>query len=268
MKQKRISAIDLLQEKYPQYSTKELYSFIMCGEVKIKDETIKDKNYKVSPLEDIIIIKKKWVSRGGEKLEHILKKWNINCLNKLVLDAGSSTGGFTDAVISYGAKRVYAVDVGYNQLCYSLRIDPRVEVMEKTNIMSVTNLEPAPDFAVADLSFRSLKGAAVHILNLTRENALYALIKPQFEIKKTKNFNGIIRDKAILFDVLFSLAETLEKEGVKIEALTTSPIKGAKGNVEFLSKLSIEQQNKNFSNEQAIKKFFNKEEKIIEGLLM
>ena len=254
MKSGREKLIKVLTAEFPDYTEKELYSMIMCGEVKVGDETVREAARKINPEANITIAVKRWVSRGGEKLDSAIKTWDINCNGKVVLDAGASTGGFTDCLIHYGAVLVHSVDVGYNQLDYRLRSDSRVNVLERTNIMSVKQLDPAVDFAVADLSFRSIKGAAGHILRLTSENMLIALVKPQFELADTTGFDGVIRDDEVLQKVLFETAAGLESEGVKVNAVISSPIRGGKGNREFLFKLQI-CENEEIGNENIIRDF-------------
>jgi 23S rRNA (cytidine1920-2'-O)/16S rRNA (cytidine1409-2'-O)-methyltransferase len=248
MKSKLLPVIEILIEQLPEFSEKELFAMLLCGEIKIDGETIRDPRRKVDPLKLIVPERKRWVSRGGIKLEHALDVWKIDPEGKTILDAGSSTGGFTDCLLQKGAIKVHSVDVGYNQLDYKLRIDPRVNVLERTNIMSVSVLEPEPNFAVADLSFRSISGAASVILKLTTENLLIALIKPQFELAETAGFDGVIRDREVLNDVLRATALAVEKEGVRLHAVLESPIKGGKGNVEFLFQLSLAHSTSQFSN--------------------
>ena len=131
------------------------------------------------------------------------------------------------------------MDVGYNQLDYRLRTDPRVIVRERTNVMALESLEPVPDFAVADLSFRSLRGAARHILSLTSSGEMIALIKPQYEWRDPgESFDGIVRDEDVLIDLLISLKNDLRSEGVTMAALIFSPVRGRKGNREFLCRLT------------------------------
>ena len=240
--------IEILSGRNAEYTEKELYSMIMCGEIKVNGETIRDPRRKISNEDKITLTTRKWVSRGGEKLAHALTNWDISPAGKVVLDAGASTGGFTDCLLQNGAVLVHAVDVGYNQLDYRLRTDSRVNVLERTNIMSVMKLEPQPDFAVADLSFRSISGAATKILKLTSGNLLIALIKPQFELAATEGFDGVIRDSNLLIDVLKQTAANLEIEGIEILDVLKSPIKGGKGNTEFLFKLAIAEDEENISN--------------------
>ena len=235
MKEKKRRLIDILCEKYPENNRKDLNSMIFCGEVFINNEKLRDPSFLISDKDIIEIIRKKYVSRGGLKLEKVLDIWKINIKGKFILDAGCSTGGFTDCLLQNGAAGIYAVDVGFNQLDYKLRKDSRVTVFEKTNIMDIGELNPVPDFAVADISFRSIRTAASHIIELTREKKLAALIKPQFEIsKKSGDFDGVIRDITTLENVLSILCEDLFREGAYISSILESPIRGKKGgNREF-----------------------------------
>lgn len=233
---KKLSLIEIVSKRFPETHRDVLYAKIMCGEVLVKGEKMSDPSSKVSIDSDIQIVEKKFVSRGGVKLEAALAGWNIDVTGKNVLDAGSSTGGFTDCLLKSGAACVHSVDVGYNQLAYSLRTDKRVNVLEKTNIMHIDALRPLPDLAVVDLSFRSISGAARHIIDLTAEKWLIALVKPQFEIdsKKYPDFTGIIRDNSVLKNVLSSVLEKIDKDRLYVEKVMLSPVKGRKGNTEFL----------------------------------
>ena len=147
----------------------------------------------------------KYVSRGGFKLEKALSEFGMDVTGLVMLDAGSSTGGFTDCLLQNGAKAVHSVDVGFNLLDFKIRNDSRVVVHEKQNIMTLTKeaLVPAPQAAVADLSFRSIKGAASHILDLVGDTWLIALIKPQFEVPKwQENFFGVVDDPDLMRQTL------------------------------------------------------------------
>lgn len=259
MDKKKIELIELLSQRFSDYSRKELYSMIMCGEIQVDGETIRNTRQKINQDSILNLKAKKWVSRGGEKLEHAITCWNISVEGKIVLDAGASTGGFTDCLLSHGASAVHAVDVGYNQLDYKLRTDGRVHVLERTNIMSVEKLDPLPDFAVADLSFRSIKGAAAHILGLTGGNMLIALIKPQFEVEASEvtGFDGVIRDERLLNKVLKETAYALEEENILIIEILKSPIKGGKGNTEFLFRLKTAESNQKVNNQAVLNTFLN-----------
>lgn len=229
----------MLKHHFPDREEKVLTSLIICGKVKSQGETIRDPRRKVSLAVCPEIIEDRYVSRGGYKLEKALDDWNILPSGRVILDAGASSGGFTDCLLQRGARLVHAVDVGYNQLDYRLRRDPRVLVHERTNIMALPALDPVPDWAVMDLSFRSLRKAARHVLSLCRDNILIALIKPQFEwVDPPASFDGVIKDDSVLLSVLASLAMDLREEGVVIEDWMESPIRGTKGNREFLGWLS------------------------------
>ena len=237
MKTRRRALIDILAQRYPEIQREELYASIMCGEVRIGSETARDPRALVDPSVPVAFERRRFVSRGGEKLSAALETWGVAVRDKVILDAGCSTGGFTDALLQNGASRVYAVDVGYNQIDYRLRNDPRVILRERTNIMSLApgSLSPPPHGAVADLSFRSLAGAAVRILSLTTEGWCVALGKPQFEIDEpTDDFHGVVRARAQVFDIMASLFARLRAEGVIVRRVMASPILGRKGNREFL----------------------------------
>lgn len=180
-----------------------------------------------------------FVSRGGLKLEQALKVFGIPVTGRVALDVGSSTGGFTDCLLQNGAAKVYAVDVGTNQLAWKLRQDPRVVSMEKTNIRDVTRAEiPEPvDLIVCDASFIGLRTALPAALALAAPGAhLAALIKPQFEVGKGRvGKGGIVREPELHKEVCETVATWLaEQPGWTVLGVTDSPITGAEGNKEFL----------------------------------
>ena len=195
----------------------------------------------VAPDEPIVVAgpPARFVGRGGEKLAAALDGFSIDVTDLLVLDAGSSTGGFTDCVLQAGARRVIAVDVGRGQLHQRLRVDPRVEVRERTNIRSLApgDLGDLVDLVVADLSFISLRTVTPALLGLVRpEGDLVLLVKPQFEAGRqeaSKN-RGVITDPDVWQRVLREVSGTLGDHGTAIMGLMTSPLRGADGNVEFL----------------------------------
>jgi len=183
-----------------------------------------------------------YVSRGGQKLEKALEYFDISPEGKVCIDCGASTGGFTDCLLQKGAKLVYAVDVGYGQLAWSLRTDERVVVMERTNIRYVTPdmLEHKPELAVIDLSFISLALVlpVVHKL-LTESCDVISLIKPQFEAGKGKvGKKGVVRDPEIHKEVLDAFIQNTENAGFLVRGITYSPVKGPKGNIEYLGWIS------------------------------
>ncbi len=231
----KTSLLDLLVHNYPDKKREELYALVVCGKVTVSGELCKNPKERIDKSKTLAIQENHaYVSRGGEKLAHALEAWNIATKNKVWIDAGASTGGFTDVLLRKGAKQVYAVDVGYNQLDYRLRQDNRVVVMERTNVMHLTPLDPVPHGVVADLSFRSLRHAAKHLLSLTSESFGVFLLKPQFEIEKTDSFHGVIRDPKVIEDVCTQTIQRLQQEGVAVDHIIESPILGRKGNREFL----------------------------------
>ncbi len=180
-----------------------------------------------------------YVSRGGLKLERALDHFAIPVVGRIALDVGASTGGFTDCLLQRGAAKVYAVDVGTNQLAWKLRTDPRVVSMEKTNIRDVTRavLAEPVDLVVCDASFIGLRTALPAALALAAPGAhLTALIKPQFEVGKGRvGKGGIVRDPALHDEVRATISTWLgEQPGWTVLGVTDSPIEGAEGNKEFL----------------------------------
>ena len=182
-----------------------------------------------------------YVSRGGFKLEKALQVFPLNVTGLHCIDCGASTGGFTDVLLQNGAEKVYAVDVGYGQLAWSLRNDPRVVSMERTNVRYLTS-EQIPellDLAVMDLSFISLRLIlpAVHPL-LKEDAAVVCLIKPQFEAGREEvGKKGVVRDPAVHKQVLERFLESVPEFGFTVMGLDFSPIRGPEGNIEYLGYL-------------------------------
>ena len=184
---------------------------------------------------------KQFVSRGGKKIEKALGYFKIDPAGLVVMDVGASTGGFTDCLLQRGAVKVYSIDVGYGQLAYQLRIDPRVKCMERTNIRYVTPdmLEETPSLAVIDVSFISLRLVLPVVAGLLDDTGRIAcLIKPQFEAGKGKvGKKGVVRDSEIHREVLAAFIENAHAAGMHVHDMTFSPIKGPEGNIEFLGYL-------------------------------
>jgi 23S rRNA (cytidine1920-2'-O)/16S rRNA (cytidine1409-2'-O)-methyltransferase len=181
----------------------------------------------------------RFVGRGGEKLAGALERFQLDLEGCIVLDAGASTGGFTDCALQAGAARVLAVDVGRGQLHQRLRTDPRVDVRERTNVRSLApgDLGPLADVVVADLSFISLRTVLDALLGLARPGAaLVWLVKPQFEAgrQEAARGRGVIADPEVWRRVLEEVAAALDERGAAIMGVMASPLRGADGNVEFL----------------------------------
>ena len=194
----------------------------------------------VAPAESVVVAGEpaRFVSRGGEKLDAALDAWAIDVRGRRVLDAGASTGGFTDCLRQRGAEPVIAVDVGHGQLAWSLRNDPGVVVLERTNLRHLDALPGGPaELAVADLSFISLRTVAPALVRLTVPTAEYVLlVKPQFEAGRARiGSGGIVRDPAVHREVLGEVVGGLAPLGIVVNDLRRSPLTGADGNVEFLA---------------------------------
>jgi len=229
---------------------KEANTWIMMKKVLIDDQVVWSLHEKI-PVSGKVRIKeyykKQYVNKGGFKLEAAISKFAIDVENKIVLDSGASTGGFTDCWLQHGAKLVYAVDVGYGQLAGKLAIDPRVVNMEKTNISSpkLVCLEPKPDIISLDLSYLSLKKAVPLCKEILKEKGLVVcLIKPIYEVESSEiRRNGDINQRDILYDVLINLCEFFINNGLNILGLTNSPIRGNKGTLEYLIAVSWSYEN-------------------------
>ena len=187
------------------------------------------------------------VSRGGLKLEKAMETFSLPSLDGVTaIDAGASTGGFTDCMLQNGAAKVYAVDVGYGQLAWKLREDPRVVCMERTNVRYLTKEDiPEPlDFGSVDVSFISLHLILPALRPLMKENgSLVCLIKPQFEAGKEKvGKKGVVRDKKVHLEVLEQFLRHAAESDFFVKELTFSPIRGPEGNIEYLGHLTVAQQ--------------------------
>lgn len=183
-----------------------------------------------------------YVSRGGLKLEKALRQFQIDIENKVALDVGASTGGFTHCLISHGARRVYSVDCGYGQLDWKLRNDPRVVVLERRNIryLEVSDLPSLADLATIDVSFISLRLVLPKVKTLLSGGGeIIALIKPQFEVGKGKvGKGGVVRSSAEHVRVIDEIKEAARGLGFTTQGVTESPLLGPKGNKEFLIHLT------------------------------
>lgn len=244
--------LDVLLLELGYYESREkAKAAIMAGLVFIGTERVDKAGTKV-PRDAAITVKGSlhpYVSRGGLKLEKAIKHFNLDLRDVIMIDIGASTGGFTDCALQNGASRVYAVDVGYNQLDWSLRQDNRVQVLERTNFRHMTSEQldgPKPSFATIDVSFISLKlilPVLAGLLELGGQTV--ALIKPQFEAGREQvGKSGVIRDPAVHGNVLREVLTTANKLGFELKGLTYSPITGGEGNIEFLAYWTLAQQDK------------------------
>ncbi|MDI6906778.1 MAG: TlyA family RNA methyltransferase [Thermoanaerobacterales bacterium] len=215
-------------------------SAVMAGHVYVSGRCV-DKPGTPVPPDAVVEVRgtdRPYVSRGGLKLEGAITAFGIDLRGKVVLDAGASTGGFTDCALQHGARRVYAVDVGYGQLDWSLRTDPRVTVLERANIRYLDSeaLDESPDFVTVDLSFISLGKVLPNIDRLVAADAeAMLLVKPQFEAGPEKvGKKGVVRDPAVHAEVLGRVLDTVRGLGWQVRGVAFSPIRGPEGNIEYL----------------------------------
>lgn len=215
-------------------------ALIMAGQVYVngQKELKAGANIKITDQIEVRGPQNPFVSRGGLKLQKAAKNFDINLEDCVCMDIGASTGGFTDCMLSYGAKKVYAIDVGYGQLAWKLRTDERVVNMERTNFRYVTH-EQIPediDFASVDVSFISLKIILPVLRELLRDSGeAVCLIKPQFEAGKDKiGKKGVVRDPQVHTDVVNSIVDFAFENRFTIKNIDYSPIKGPEGNIEYL----------------------------------
>ncbi len=222
-------------------------ALIMAGKVLVNN-VLADKPGTLIVDDAIVIVKQDdnpFVSRGGLKLEEALKNIPISVKGFTCLDIGASTGGFTDCLLQYGAQKVYAVDVGYGQFDWSLRQDPKVVVIERTNIrhMPYDIINEKVDLVVADTSFISLKTVIPSAQKFMRkETQVLALIKPQFEAgRKNVGKGGVVKDPEIRKKVIQDLTFFFKEKGFKVNQVVPSPILGPKGNKEYIISLTFKE---------------------------
>ncbi len=209
---------------------------ILAGKVTVDGKTAEKPAFDVTT-EEVLLTEKEeaMVGRGGKKLFKALTEFSINLYGKVCLDAGASTGGFTEQMLKSGAAKVYAVDVGSDQLAESLKADLRVVNLEKTDIRDL-NISDKADFFSADVSFISLTQVLYHLGRLTTPEARgVCLVKPQFEAgREYVGKKGVVKDKKVHIKVLSDIMDFAEKQGFLIKGLTFSPISGQNGNIEYL----------------------------------
>ncbi len=227
----------LLVERGLAESRSQAQRLIMAGEVRVAGE-VADKPGRQVPVDAPIEVmaRPRFVSRGGEKLEAALNRFGLDVRGWVAADVGASTGGFTDCLLQRGAARVYAIDVGYGQLAWRLRNDPRVVVMERTNARYLERLPEPVDLVTIDVSFISLRLIFPRAVNwLKAEGHVIALIKPQFEAgRREVGKGGVVRDPAVHRTVLARVLTAAADLGLGLQGLMPSPLLGPAGNVEFL----------------------------------
>jgi 23S rRNA (cytidine1920-2'-O)/16S rRNA (cytidine1409-2'-O)-methyltransferase len=245
----------LLVERELAETRQRAQALIMAGDVQVNERVI-DKAGTLVPVESNVTVRAplQYVGRGGFKLEGALDVFELEVRNKICVDIGASTGGFTDCLLQRGAARVYAIDVGYGQLAWKLRNDPRVVVMDRLNVRHLESLPEPIDLAVIDVSFISLTlviPIAKSILN--PNGACIALIKPQFEAGREQvGKGGVVRDANVHRSVIEKVARHAMENGWRMRGMCRSPISGADGNVEFLIYLSLDQSGENIDPAQAV----------------
>ena len=240
---KKIRLDVLLVEKGFVESRQKAQTTIMSGLVFVNNQKVDKPGTSVAEDAEIEVRGNalKYVSRGGLKLEKAMQLWPINLKDCICMDVGASTGGFTDCMLQNGAMKVYAVDVGYGQLAWSLRSDERVVCLERTNARYLNHeiIPDEPDFSSVDVSFISLKLILPAIAAVLRDQGhVVCLIKPQFEAGKEKvGKKGVVRDPAVHLEVLENFFVHAKESGFTVLNLTFSPIRGPEGNIEYLGYL-------------------------------
>ena len=245
MKVKKRLDVLLVEQGYADNRTK-AQAIIMSGNVYVEGQKA-DKpgtSYEETAAVEVRGAVCPYVSRGGLKLEKALRDFGVDPKGYVCSDSGASTGGFTDCLLQQGASKVFAIDVGYGQLDWKIRSDPRVVVMERTNVRYVTpeQLGEPLDLSVIDVSFISLKIVLPVIKTFLKpgKGQVLCLIKPQFEAGKEKvGKKGVVRDPAVHKEVLDGFVELAREIGFTILGLTFSPVKGPEGNIEFLAHLTL-----------------------------
>lgn len=226
----------LIQQKYVQ-TRQEAFAWVMAGRVFVNGQLTHSAAQAIKPTDQVLVNQKvSFVSRGGDKLAPALESFQIQIQDKVCLDTGSSTGGFTDCLLRLGAQSVWAIDVGKGLLDPHVRSNPRVKVMEERHILKVSpgELNPAPTFATIDLSFISLTHVLPHLWQLLAEpKEVLALVKPQFEVSPKDAPKGIVRSDTVLQQAIETVKQVAIETGWRIQGLIPSTVKGKKGNQEF-----------------------------------
>ncbi len=241
---------------------------IMAGDVKVDGNVITKAGFQFELKENTVFEIKSmpFVSRGGFKLDKAIKAFSIDLKNRICLDAGASTGGFTDCMLQNGARKVYSVDVGYGQIAWKLRNDDKVKVIEKVNVKNCCEDEiysendERADFLTMDLSFISITKVIDNLIKLANKDnfEIVSLIKPQFEAGKEQvGKNGVVREKATHIEVIQKVLDYCISLNLYVKDLTFSPIKGPKGNIEYLVYLTNQKTENNICIEDVVNSAHN-----------
>lgn len=241
MKKKKCTVLEKLLAENWFSDEKEAKAWVMMKKVLINDEVVWSLSEKISCDSKVRIkeyYKRQYVNKGGLKLEKALKCFEIDANDKIVLDCGASTGGFTDCWLQHGVKKVYSVDVGYGQLAGKLAIDDRVVNMEKTNLSDerLTRLDPKPEMISLDLSYLSLKKALPICQNILKDSGMMiCLIKPIYEVDSSEiRRTGNINQKEVLKEILNDICKFYVEQNLNILGITNSPVTGNSGTLEYL----------------------------------
>lgn len=247
----------LIEQKFFD-SKQKAQAAIISKLVKVNDKIIDKAGTMIKPDSVITLVQdleSKYVSRGGFKLEKALESFNCNVKDKIFLDIGASTGGFTDCLLKNGAKFVYSIDVGYGQIDWAIRQNEKVKVIERCNARYLKpeelyiNNEEKADAAVIDVSFISLEKIIPNLLNLLKDEFfIIALVKPQFEAGKENLKKGVVISSSIHEQVLINFTKFLESINKRLVDIDFSPIKGPSGNIEFLAYINNESYNESVIN--------------------
>ncbi|KAI5068114.1 hypothetical protein GOP47_0016459 [Adiantum capillus-veneris] len=239
LKKPRPRLDELCQERFPQHSRTLIQSWILQGKVLVDGQPVLKAGVRLSLKSEVKIIAEvpKYVCRAGYKLEAAIEHFKCDVSEKVVLDAGLSTGGFTDCLLQSGAACVYGIDVGYGQVADKIRTDRRVHVLERTNLRHLSSLPQPVDIATLDLSFISILTVMPAVSALMKESStLITLIKPQFEAQRSQvGSGGIVRDPAVHKEVIDKVVAGVEGHDFRCDGWIESPLKGADGNIEFLA---------------------------------
>lgn len=234
-KKKRID--ELLLELGHFEDLKTAQGFILAGKIVVDEVVCAKPGTAVREDAKIFVrgVVLKYASRGGYKLEAALARFPVSAAGKIVLDAGASTGGFTDCLLQRGASKVFAIDTGYAQLAYRLRQDERVVSMERTKLKALEKLSPRPALATVDVSFTGLENVIPSIIRLLKPGGrIVALVKPQFQAKRSEVLKGgVVKDPLLHATVIGRVVAWGAEQGLRFGGLTASPLKGPAGNREF-----------------------------------